>query len=251
MMIDVLLSPAEIAIFARRRPSRPEACVVFDILRATTTVVAALAAGARAIRPVTTIEEALFWKRANPSILLAGERHGDRVDGFDLGNSPAEFAGTSQRDIVMTTTNGTVALAACAGVPLVCAAAFSNLSATARRLTAAKVHSLTILCAGTFETPALEDIVAAGALCAHFPDADLTDSARVAAAVWSACRADSAALLRLARNARTLTEAGREADIDFALQMDTVNFAALLVDGVIVRESAIPHLHPQAGQNSR
>ncbi len=250
MTVDVLLSPTEIAAFAGRTTDRPDACVVFDILRATTTIVAALAAGAHSIRPVTTIEEALALKSANPSLLLAGERNGNRISKFDLGNSPAEFAATAHRDIVTTTTNGTVALAACAGVPLVCAAAFLNMQATARFLAAARPQSLTILCAGTFETTALEDVAAAGALCAHFPHASLTDAARVAATVWTGCHADVAAFIRLARNARVLERAGCDADIEFALRMNSVDFAAVVVDGAVVREDALPPAFPAVAEKS-
>jgi phosphosulfolactate phosphohydrolase-like enzyme len=78
----------------------------------------------------------------------------------------------------------------------------------------------------------------------HFPNASLTDAARVAAAVWVGCQADAAAFIRLARNARVLEKAGRDADIEFALRMNSVDFAAVIVDGAVVRKSDLPSTFP-------
>src|SRR6266498_2781299 len=95
--IEVLFSPAEFAALAQRDLSRT-ACVVLDILRATTTMMTALANGAEAIVPVAEIPEALAVKAQRPEVLLAGERDGLRIRAehtggidFDLGNSPREF----------------------------------------------------------------------------------------------------------------------------------------------------------------
>ncbi|MEX2114189.1 MAG: 2-phosphosulfolactate phosphatase, partial [Pirellulales bacterium] len=67
--------------------------VVIDVLRATTTIVAALAAGARAVVPCLTIEDAKTAAAALPreETVLGGERGGLPIEGFDLGNSPAEY----------------------------------------------------------------------------------------------------------------------------------------------------------------
>ncbi|MCL5097419.1 MAG: 2-phosphosulfolactate phosphatase, partial [Candidatus Omnitrophica bacterium] len=123
MAIEALFSPAELDLL-ERRDLRRTTCVVFDVLRATSTMLTALANGARAIMPVVEIEEALAIRRRQPEVLLAGERGGLRIRSaqtgsvdFDLGNSPREF--TRERvcgkAIVMSTTNGTRALRACAG----------------------------------------------------------------------------------------------------------------------------------------
>src|SRR5678815_616489 len=113
--IDVLLTPAELQPLRDRDVSQT-VCVVFDILRATSTMVTALANGAEAIMPVQEISEALAIKAKDPDVLLAGERHGVRIEGklsggvrFDFGNSPREFTSEKVRGrrIVTTTTNGT------------------------------------------------------------------------------------------------------------------------------------------------
>src|SRR5712691_550699 len=88
--------------------------VVIDVLRATTTIIHALAAGCSSVRPCAEVEEAKTLAGNMPAgkVILAGERGGKPLPGFDLGNSPREFtpktcAGTT---LVLTTTNGTRAL---------------------------------------------------------------------------------------------------------------------------------------------
>jgi 2-phosphosulfolactate phosphatase len=190
--IEVLFTPAEFDALSRRDLSRT-ACVVFDILRATSTIVTALGNGAAALVPVAEISEALAWRARQPGVLLAGERNGLRIRSaqtggadFDLGNSPREFTADVVRGktIVTTTTNGTRALRACAPAQTVLVGSFLNLAATARRLRELAPENLLLVCSGTGEQAAMEDALAAGAL------ADL---------VWSDVRggiADSAQLVR-------------------------------------------------------
>ena len=139
MKIEAILTPAELPALARR-DLRDAACVVLDVLRATSTFVTALHNGAKAIVPVSEIAEALAFRQKQPDVLLGGERDGVRIRAaqtggidFDLGNSPREFTPEKVRGktIVSTTTNGTRALRACTGAKTVLAASFLNLTATA------------------------------------------------------------------------------------------------------------------------
>ena len=140
MKLDAILSPAELPALAKR-DLRDATCVVFDVLRATSTFVTALHHGAKAIVPVSEIAEALAIRRKQPDVLLGGERDGMKISAdqtggidFDLGNSPREYTPETVRDktIVSTTTNGTRALRACAGAKTVLAASFLNLTVTAK-----------------------------------------------------------------------------------------------------------------------
>src|SRR6185437_5993383 len=95
--LEVLFTPADFAALKGRNLSET-LCVVFDVFRATSSMVTALANGAEAIVPVSEIPEALAIKERAPGVLLAGEREGVRIDAaltggtdFDLGNSPREF----------------------------------------------------------------------------------------------------------------------------------------------------------------
>src|SRR6516162_11064149 len=108
-MIQVALCPSEIARFSATDLNGVTA-VVFDVLRATSSMITGLGAGALAIFPVHSVEEARARKLKEPELLLAGERDGLPPHGFDLGNSPEEFEKTIGRKVVMTTTNGTAAI---------------------------------------------------------------------------------------------------------------------------------------------
>ena len=141
--------------------------VVVDVLRATTTMVQALAAGCEAVIPCGEIDEALSVASRLPKgqALLAGERHGLPIEGFHLGNSPGQFTpeACKGKTLVMTTTNGTRAILACQEAARILVAAFVNLSATARLLRddGRPVH---IVCAGTDGYISFEDNLCAGAL---------------------------------------------------------------------------------------
>src|SRR6266850_200069 len=97
MSLEVLFAPAEFSALGQRDLSGT-VCVVFDVLRATSSMVTALDNGASAVVPVAEIPEALKIRERDPRILLAGERDGVRIQSdltsgiaFDLGNSPREF----------------------------------------------------------------------------------------------------------------------------------------------------------------
>lgn len=237
--LEVLFTPAEFETLRGRDLSRTT-CVVFDILRATTTMITALANGADAIIPVAEIAEALALRRKQPDVLLAGERNGLRIraeqtDGidFDLGNSPREFTAdrVAGRTIVTTTTNGTRALRACARAQMTFVASFLNLSAVADRIALQSPEALVLVCSGTFEEAAYEDVLAAGALLELLgpwpPDAAVADTAPIARQIWEAAKDDLPAAMRHSRNARKLLgHPDLAGDVAFSLQRDTVPFAA-------------------------
>src|SRR3954452_7183254 len=112
--------------------------VVIDVLRATTTIVHALAAGCTAVRPCAEVEEArdLAGGMRAGRVLLGGERGGVPLPGFDLGNSPREYTAKVCRGstLVLTTTNGTRALLRAAEAARVLVASFANFSAVCEQL---------------------------------------------------------------------------------------------------------------------
>ena len=128
MKFDAALTPADISRLPERDLSGTT-CVVFDVLRATSSMITALANGAAEIFPAKTIEEARALREKMPDALLGGERHGERIEGFDLGNNPFEYAAHSGRRIISTTTNGTIALRACERAGRVLVGALLNLAA--------------------------------------------------------------------------------------------------------------------------
>ena len=160
--------------------------VVIDVLRATTTVVHALAAGCKAVLPCAEVEEAreLAGGMRVGRVLLGGERGGAPLPGFDLGNSPREYTAKLCRGntLVLTTTNGTRALLCAAAAARTLVAAFVNYSAVCEQLRQdpRPVH---IVCAGTEGAVSLEDSLLAGALVdflCQAGEARLNDGARLA-----------------------------------------------------------------------
>ena len=144
--------------------------VVVDVLRASTTVITALANGAKAVIPAATSEEAvrLASNLEKDGVLLAGERRSLRIEGFALGNSPREMtpAAVAGKTIVLATTNGTPALLAAQGGDPVLVGAPANFKALAERARAVLVErgDLVIVCAGREKQFALEDAYTAGRL---------------------------------------------------------------------------------------
>jgi 2-phosphosulfolactate phosphatase len=245
--LDVLFTPADFDAL-RQRNLADAVCVVFDVFRATSSMITALANGATVIVPVGEIPDALAIRQRNPSVLLAGERDGVRIlapltggTDFDLGNSPREFTRekVAGRTIVMTTTNGTRALQACAHAKDVMIGSFLNLQATAERVRRSGAPNLVIVCSGTFEQAAYEDVLSAGALsdllgkeCAP---AQVSDAALMARQLYQSAQHDLLAATSSSRNGRRLLSRGElRDDVAFCLQRDIHDFAAgLQADGTI------------------
>ena len=208
--------------------------VVIDVLRCTTTVVCALAHGCEAVVPVAGVEEA---RRTAASLaeslgrppLLTGERDGATLPGFDLGNSPEEFAGGAclDRTVVCTTTNGTAAILHAAQAERVLLGAFVNFSVVCEELLA-QDRPVHLLCAGRRGRVALEDTIFAGAVVDFLTDHDdwePDDGARVA---WDAFEQHGCVLLsafELSATGRLLLDLGQDADLKAAA--DTDRFALL------------------------
>jgi 2-phosphosulfolactate phosphatase len=187
MNIDVFLTPGEVnpAEVAGRT------VVVLDVLRATTTIVEALSAGAKAIYPVGSIEDALRLANSfgREEVLLCGERRCLPIDGFDLGNSPREFTPerVAGKTLVMTTTNGTYAMMLAAGAERILIGSITNLDAIVEDIARSEV-SPAFICAGRERFFAMEDAVCAGAMAARLQevrpgDWTLDDGAMAAAAL--------------------------------------------------------------------
>jgi len=211
------------------------AVVVIDVLRASTTITTALAHGAAAVIPCLEVAEArrLAAKIEHPC-LLGGERGGQPINGFDLGNSPAEY--TAERVggklIVFTTTNGTKALMRCVGAARILIGSFVNLTAICDAL--AREPQIDLLCAGTHGAVTREDALAAGAiverLLGRVPDIQLNDQARIALDAWRTVSATAqspqelsallAATLRDTGGGRNLLNIGRGDDLPRAAAID-------------------------------
>jgi 2-phosphosulfolactate phosphatase len=216
-LLPALVEPAELA---------GKVAVVIDVLRATTTIVHALANGAKQVVPCLEIDEAL--RIGEPNVLRGGERGGRQIPGFDLGNSPTEYRRdvVAGKTIVFTTTNGTRAMQRCSQARRVLLGAFVNFSALCREL--AEEPEIALVCAGTDGQVTREDTLLAGAVvCDAAPGGrcHLNDQAEIAADAWqTAVRLLTdrplGILLKDSRGGRNLIEIGQENDIEIAAQID-------------------------------
>ena len=137
--------------------------VMIDVLRASTSITTALANDARAVVPVETPDDVVMRSKAfeRRDVRLAGERRLNRIEGFDLGNSPLEFTreAVEGKTILMTTTNGTPAITTMQGARDVIIGSYVNYTAVLTMLRAALRGGtdITIACAGRDRQFALED----------------------------------------------------------------------------------------------
>jgi 2-phosphosulfolactate phosphatase len=218
--------------------------VVIDVLRATTTVVEALANGARGIYPTASTEEAvkLAHSLGREDTLLCGERKGQKVEGFDLGNSPREFTRTAVENmrLVMSTTNGTRAFVAGQDALRMLACAFTNLGAVASAL--ADEREVAVICAGREDRFSIDDVLCAGHLIQRvMGDADseheLNDAA-LAARLIAGSRKPSKKFLMQTTGGRALIEIGLGDDLDICADVDRHDIVAEMRDQAITLAGA-------------
>jgi 2-phosphosulfolactate phosphatase len=204
-------------------------CVVFDVLRATTTMAAALAAGVTEIRLFADLESArkAADEFTGTKKLLCGESRCLMPDGFDLGNSPGQFREIHRgATMFMCTTNGTRALLAATEAAIVFPAALINASAIARTLRHAK-RDVTLLCAGTDGEISMEDILGAGAVIDSLDAAPSNDAALIANQLFASVRGDLPRILRQCQGGKNILTAKLDEDIDFAARLNSVNVVGI------------------------
>ena len=200
--------------------------VVIDVLRSGTTMVHALAAGCTAVRPCAEVDDARALAEGMRAgrVLLAGERDARPIPGFDLGNSPGDYTHKLCRGttLVLTTTNGTRALARAADAERVLVAAFVNYSAVCEQLRR-EARPIHLVCAGNHGQPALEDTLLAGAFIEYLceeADIRVNDAARLA---WDCFENHGQLLLgalEISDGGAGLKELGYDDDVKAAAQVD-------------------------------
>ncbi|MGQ0633974.1 MAG: 2-phosphosulfolactate phosphatase [Planctomycetaceae bacterium] len=205
--------------------------VAIDVLRATTTIVWALEAGAERVIPCAEIDEArqIMARLPDGSAVLGGERGGLKVPGFDLGNSPAEYTpgAVAGKTVAFTTTNGTRAILKAQLARRVVAGAFANLNAVIQWLTQ-QSGSVNLVCAGTEGYVSLEDVLCAGAIArglrASGTEFEFSDDATAIALDLLENRFSHydrfLSALRSSRGGRNLIGLGMDADIVTAARID-------------------------------
>lgn len=230
--------PTPQSIVSPEETIRGRFAVVIDALRATSVIATALAAGAACVIPVAEVGEAkrVYGSMQEGTALLCGERGGNPIPGFHLGNSPLEYApdAVRGRTLVMTTTNGTRAILAAAGAAKLALGAAVNASSVAKAA-AASGMDVTIVCAGTKGFFSLEDTLAAGAIIGAMgvPDAALDDLSLLSLDLYRRNADNLAGALRDCAHARRLIEIGYARDVEYCMHKDVLSIVPYYNNGKI------------------
>ena len=222
---------------------QPEAAVVIDVLRATTTIAWALHNGAEAVQAFADLDQLRAEADAWPAErrLLLGERGGSKIEGFDLGNSPVAVTPevVQGKRLFMSTTNGTRALQRVRGVDCLLTVALPNRRAVAERLLQERHEQILILGSGWEGTYSLEDSLAAGALAALLVEAGAAvanDELEAALALWKQWAHDPEACLRTASHGKRLMGLGNhDADFSCCAGLDQLKVVPTQVEPGVLR----------------
>lgn len=231
--IEVCLTPALLHLY----DISDSIVVVIDILRATSSMVYGIDNGATAIIPVSHVEDCL--KYSGHGFLLAAERDGEVVKGYDFGNSPFSYSKekVEGKTIVLTTTNGTKALhMASENAARVVVGSFLNLKALCAWL-AGQNKSILLLCAGWKDQFNLEDTLFAGAVVSELRK-DFThfdDSSVAAEDLYQLAKDNLRAYLHKSSHSHRLAQLNIEEDVKFCLQINICEAIPVLVGNALIK----------------
>jgi 2-phosphosulfolactate phosphatase len=226
----------------------PACAIVIDVLRATTTMATALQSGAEAIQVFDDLDDLFRISKRWPAErrLLAGERGGEKLEDFDLGNSPTECTPerVGGKRLFMSTTNGTRALERVRMVPILLTAALTNRAAVVRYLLEEQPHTVWIVAAGWRGGFSLEDTLCAGAIaCAleveRGSDCAGDDEAIAAMALFEQWQTRLPQVLRYAHHGRGLAALGCEEDLDYCARLDSVDIVPLQAEPGVLKAAVM------------
>lgn len=225
----------------------PDCAIAVDVLRATTTIATALAAGAEAVQTFSDLNQLIQTSDAWPADqrILIGERSGKTVEGFDLGNSPFDCTRERVQDcrIFMSTTNGTRALERITAANTVLAAALVNRGSVVQYLQAQQPPQIWVVGSGWEGSFSLEDTVCAGAiahslqLVTQMPVEDLAgnDETIAAIALYRHYQDDLVTLMQHATHGQRLLKLDRHEDLKYCAQTDILEVLPIQREGCLVQ----------------
>lgn len=212
--------------------------VIIDIFRATSSICYGIDNGAEAIIPVAEVEECAAYREKGLSYLLAAERNGEVVSGFDFGNSPFSYTKemVSGKTVVLTTTNGTHALHLSRSAKKVAIGSFLNLTALCNWLQTQNDNIL-LVCAGWKNQFNLEDTIFAGAVIEELKGRQfvLDDPAIAANDLYQLAKNDLPGYLSKTSHSERLKKLGIEKDIAFCLNVDITSSIPVLQGEKLVK----------------
>ncbi len=237
MHVDLFFTPNQTDEMALRGKT----VIVIDVLRASTTIAAALRSGAKEIIPVTTVESAvkISGNLFGDVILLAGERNGRMIEGFNLGNSPLEYTEekVKGKSIIFSSTNGSQAMVKARYAREMSVCGFINISAATNALVAGR-RDFVILCAGKSGMFSIEDAVCAGMVLHKLSedstiDLELSDAALAAFTLHKAFGRNILKMLKNSEHGRYLAGIGFAEDLNTCAGIDTIPVLPQFVGSVL------------------
>jgi len=226
---------------AGKAVKRQDVIIVIDVLRCTSTIITALANGAKGVIPVKTIKEAREIHRQDPHTVLAGERRGIKPQGFYFGNSPLEFHPTkvARKKIILTTTNGTQALTKTKGASFVFVGAFLNLNAVtevALKISKRENLGLSLVLSGKRGGFSLEDYLCAGAMLERFTlhQIDTSDAAFASLLTFKQVYGSLTDIIFQGSHAKYLKSIGLEEDVRFCCKQNKYKISPYLKRKMII-----------------
>jgi 2-phosphosulfolactate phosphatase len=233
-----------VAQSAGKAVERGDFIIVIDVLRATTSIVASLAKGAKSVTPAATLKEATQLHKEHPDYLLIGEREDYKPEGFDLGNSPMTFTKESLqgKNIILTTTNGTKALIKSKESRWVAVGAFLNAQAVARKtveISSRNGTGISFVLAGEKNHFSLEDFLCAGAITETFPKhlVELSDKTMTALLAFKGAKHNLLWSIQNSKHAQDLAKIGFSKDVEFSCQLNIDDIVPFYRNGKV---QAIP-----------
>ena len=219
MKIEILVSAKE----ALNKDFKGKNVVVIDVLRATTVMITALKNGAEKIYPFKEIKEAIQKKEELKDGLLAGERKGLKIEGFDFGNSPLEFTEKKIKGkvICMTTSNGTRAIENSQSGDNIYIASYINVSSVVEKVLKNE-KDLIIVCAGTEDEFSLDDSLCAGIIANKILEkrSVLMDDFTISLQNLAKYSKNIKEILKDSKHYSYLKKIGYESDLDYCLTLD-------------------------------
>lgn len=234
LTIETCLTPALLPLYNIEN----SIAVIIDIFRATSSICYGIENGAEAIIPVAQVEECAAYREKGSEYLLAAERNGEVVAGFDFGNSPFSYTKkkVSGKTIVLTTTNGTHALHLSRAAKKIVIGSFLNLSVLCKWLKSQQENIL-LVCAGWKNNFNLEDTLFAGAVVDQLKveNYQLDDPSIAANDLFNLGKKDLNLYLQKTAHSERLKKLGIEEDIKFCLQVDLTTAIPVLEGEKLVK----------------
>ncbi|TAE00463.1 MAG: 2-phosphosulfolactate phosphatase [Bacteroidetes bacterium] len=221
--LDICLSPDLLKLYALEG----KIAIIVDILRATSCMVAGLGSGVKSIMPFADQYACEQMKKQN--YVIAGERNGEKIEGFDIGNSPFSFMEQKNKAIAMTTTNGTQAISMAKNAHTIIIGAFLNLSAV-KNFVLKQDKDLLIICAGWKGRFSMEDSLFAGALAEvlekdFFPEDDSVLAAKI---LYKNSKSNILEALKEGSHYQRLKRLNLDKDIEFCTKIDIFDVVPIL-----------------------